>query len=285
MFSGAAAALAATGVLRHAGWVEPERVEVNRMNIVLRGLQEPFDGYRIVQLSDLHADKWMTPERLRRLVQMVNSLQPNLIAITGDLVTDPAVGRTPDLASALGELTAPDGSVAVLGNYDYVAGEGLVRELLHEAGVRELANDVYTLRRAKGELHIAGVDDVWHRRSRLDLVLQKLPRSGAAILLAHEPDFADVSAATGRFGLQLSGHTHGGQVRLPMFGSLLRPRHGRAYDAGLYEVGEMYQYTNRGVGMFPPRLRFRCRPEITVLTLRSKLLSSPEAVSIATTRE
>lgn len=275
MLSGAAAVLAATGVLRHAGWVEPERVEVNRMNIVLRGLQEPFDGYRIVQLSDLHADKWMTPDRLRRLVQLVNSLQPDLVAITGDLMTDPAVGRTPDLASALGELTAPDGSAAVLGNYDYVAGEDLVRELLHKAGVRELANDVYTLSRAESKLHVAGVDDVWHRRSRLDLVLQRMPADGAAILLAHEPDFADVSAATGRFGLQLSGHTHGGQVRLPMFGPLLRPRHGRAYDAGLYEVGEMYQYTNRGLGMFPPRLRFRCRPEITVLTLHSAASSQP----------
>lgn len=261
--------LAAAGVLRHAGWVEPEKVEVNRLNIALSGLDEPFDGYRIVQISDLHADRWMTPSRLRSLARMVNALEPDLIAITGDLVTDPATGRKPELADALGELTAPDGSVAVLGNYDYVAGGDVVRELLDRAGVRELANDMYTLRRAQSSLHIAGVDDIWHRRARLDLVLQRMPADGAAILLAHEPDFADVAAATGRFGLQISGHTHGGQVRLPLAGPVLRPRHGRVYHAGLYHVGGMLHYTNRGLGMFPPRLRFRCRPEITVFTLNS----------------
>jgi hypothetical protein len=117
-------------------------------------------------------------------------------------------------------------------------------------------------------LHLAGVDDVWESQDRLDLVLEALPDAGAAILLAHEPDFADVSAAAGRFDLQLSGHSHGGQVIFPLRGPLVLPRYARKYPIGLYQVGGMLQYTNRGLGMIPPRVRFNCRPEVTVFTLR-----------------
>lgn len=118
-------------------------------------------------------------------------------------------------------------------------------------------------------LHFAGVDDVMEGRSRLDLVLQELPEDGTAILLAHEPDFADVSAATGRFDLQLSGHSHGGQVRLPLLGAPYLPPFSQRYASGLYEVGDMWQYTNRGIGFVDARLRFLCRPEITVLTFEA----------------
>ena len=275
LWAGAALAGAALAVIFYAHRAEPRNVEVMEVSLKLPRLDSAFDGYRLVQISDLHADRWMTPRRLRGLVETVNSLGPDLIAITGDLVTDPAMGREPEFADALGGLRATDGPVAVLGNYDYVAGEDIVRELLYRAGVRELANDFYTVHRAGNRLHIAGVDDLWHRKARLDLLLGKMPEEGAAILLAHEPDFADIAAATRRFELQLSGHTHGGQVRLPLLGPVLRPHHGRIYRAGLYELDGVIQYTNRGLGMFPPRLRFRCRPEITVFTLTSGIHQTP----------
>ncbi len=99
-------------------------------------------------------------------------------------------------------------------------------------------------------------------------MLKKLPEKRAAILLAHEPDFADVSAATGRFDLQLSGHSHGGQVRVPLIKSLALPPFSHRYTSGLYKVDGMPLYTNRGLGAHP-RFRFLCRPEITILTLRS----------------
>jgi len=159
--------------------------------------------------------------------------------------------------------------VAVLGNHDYLTGVELVRRCIREAGITELVNSVLTLRRGDASLHVAGIDDVMEGRSRLDLVLHDLPDSGAAILLAHEPDFADVSAATGRFDLQLSGHSHGGQVRVPFLMLLALPPFSQRYTSGLYEVGGMIQYTNRGLGFVNLRLRFLCRPEITVLTLRS----------------
>jgi predicted MPP superfamily phosphohydrolase len=128
---------------------------------------------------------------------------------------------------------------------------------------------VHTLERGGSLLHIAGVDDVWERQDRLDLVLDRLPAEGGAILLAHEPDFADTSAATGRFDLQISGHSHGGQVIAPFAGPLRLPHLGRKYPLGLYRVGDMLQYTNRGVGMVYPYVRFNCRPEITLFTLRA----------------
>jgi predicted MPP superfamily phosphohydrolase len=112
------------------------------------------------------------------------------------------------------------------------------------------------------------VDDILVKQDRLDVVLAKLPDSGPAILLAHEPDYADTSAETGRFGLQLSGHSHGGQIVVPFFGPVLTPYLGVKYYSGLYKVRDMWQYTNRGVGVIGFGVRFNCRPEITVFTLR-----------------
>ena len=181
------------------------------------------------------------------------------------------------LVGALRRLSAPDGVVAILGNHDYLTDVGLIRTCIRQAGVTLLLNDVLTLRRAGSNLHVAGVDDVMEGRSRLDLVLQELPEDGAAILLAHEPDFADVASATGRFDLQLSGHSHGGQARVPVLGRAVLPPFSQRYTRGLHEVGGMFVYTNRGLGTVNARLRFGCRPEITALTLRSSLTLLPES--------
>lgn len=258
------------GGLLYAREIETRWLEVVPVTITLPRLAREFDGYRIVQIGDIHLEDWTKPRRLNRIVDLVNEQQADLIAITGDFLSysvDPGVPRR--LVEALGRLRARDGVAAVTGNHDYLTDVDLVRRCLREAGTPELRNDVRTLRRNGAALHIAGVDDVMEGRSRLDLVLQKLPEEGAAVLLAHEPDFADVSAATGRFDLQLSGHSHGGQVRMPFLGPLVVPPHSKRYNAGLYEVGNMMQYTNRGIGFVDARFRFLCRPEITVITLRA----------------
>jgi uncharacterized protein len=252
--------------------VEPELVEITDLELELPRLPGEFDGYRIVQLSDLHADSWMTPERLAETLRPVRELSPDLIAVTGDFVSrsvevsEVAAG----LAAALRLLAAPDGMFAVLGNHDHWQHPpDTLRRVLRASGVIELPNAHHTLRRAGTELHLVGIDDYMEGYDRLDVVLEDLPATGAAILLAHEPDFADLSAPTGRFDLQLSGHSHGGQIRLPALGAPVLPPYGEKYPAGLYRVGDMLQYTNRGLGMIPPRVRLNCRPEITTLTLRS----------------
>ena len=265
-----AAAAALLGAYLYAREVEIRRVEIKAVALTLPRLAPEFDGYRLVQIGDIHLDDWTKPERLTGIVAKVNAQRPDLIAITGDFASYSAKELdTRSLTDALRKLRARDGVVAILGNHDYLTGVELVRRCIREAGITELVNSVLTLRRGDASLHVAGIDDVMEGRSRLDLVLHDLPESGAALLLAHEPDFADVSAATGRFDLQLSGHSHGGQVRVPFLMRLALPPFSQRYTSGLYEVGGMIQYTNRGLGFVNLRLRFLCRPEITVLTLRS----------------
>jgi hypothetical protein len=265
-----AAALIGAGGLLYAREVEPRRLEVVRLELTLPRLAAAFDGYRIVQIGDLHLDDWSKPERLDRTAEMVNEERPDLVVVTGDFASYSArrldTGR---LVGALRRLSAPDGVLAILGNHDYLTDAKLIRQCIREAGLTELINEVVTLERGGSELHVAGIDDVMEGRSRLDLVLGELPESGAAVLLAHEPDFADVAAATGRFDLQLSGHSHGGQVRVPLLGRAVLPPFSQRYTRGLHRVGGMLVYTNRGLGTVHARLRFGCRPEITALTLRS----------------
>jgi len=206
------------------------------------------------------------------LVKLVNAEAPDLVVITGDFATySPLFSLThhaTKLAAPLRRLRAPDGAFAVLGNHDHKTDAGLVRSLLASGDVTELGNGVRTLRRNGAALHLCGIDSALERKERLERVLDELPEEGPAILLAHEPDFADTSAATGRFGLQLSGHSYGGQLRLPLIESLFLPPLSRSYPSGLYRVGGMFLYTNRGIGSHP-NLRFNCRPEITVFTLRT----------------
>ncbi|QIN80502.1 metallophosphoesterase [Rubrobacter marinus] len=268
----AGAALLA-GAFLYARYVEPQWVAVRRLELTLPRLAPEFDGYRVVHMSDVHMDRWMTPGRLTEIVGLVNEQKPDLVAATGDFVTYSPLSSTVPLAPLLVEplegLRAPDGVVAVLGNHDHRAGAGRVRPHLRRAGIVELANEVRTVRRGPSALHVAGVDSLYMGRDRLGAVLDGLPGEGAAVLLAHEPAFALSSAATGRFDLQLSGHSHGGQVRFPILGAPIYPRHSRPYGDGLYETRGMYAYTSRGLGTVLSRLRANCRPEVSVLTLRS----------------
>jgi predicted MPP superfamily phosphohydrolase len=254
----------------YANQVEPGLIEITRVPVTLPHLAPEFDGYRIVQISDIHMDIWMPRDRVIRAIEMVNRQSPDLVVITGDFITGKEGYLAADLVAGLGALAPRQATLAVLGNRDHWPETTVVRRVIAQSGIVELNNAVHTLRRGEAMLHIAGVDDVLERQDRLDLVLAQLPAEGAAILLAHEPDYADVSAATGRFDLQLSGHSHGGQVIIPFLGPILLPAYARKYPVGRYQVGEMIQYTNRGLGMIPPCVRFNCRPEITVFTLHTK---------------
>jgi predicted MPP superfamily phosphohydrolase len=261
--------VAGAGGVGYALGVEPAWTEVVPVRVTLTRLSPAYRGYRIVQLSDIHLGDGMSRRRLEVIVRLANAQRPDLIALTGDFVTRAAERWAPDLVAGLCGLRARDGVVAVLGNHDYQAGAAVIRAALSASGVVELGNATHTLERDGARLHLAGVDDIWERKGRLDLVLARLPREGAAVLLAHEPDFADVSAASGRFDLQISGHSHGGQVVLPFYGPLYLPPFAERYPSGRYQVGRMVQYTNRGVGTLGRPLRFNCRPEITVFTLET----------------
>lgn len=255
--------------LLYAHLIEPNWIDINYVRLKLPNLASEFNGYRIVQISDIHVDKQSKKRRLNHIFRLVNQQNPDLIAITGDFVTRRQMKFLPKLEATLGQLNASDKVVGVLGNHDYWANAAKIAEVLAKNNILNLDNKVYTLKRGSALLNIAGVDDVWMGKDRLDLVLQQLPAKGAAILLAHEPDFADKSAATNRFDLQLSGHSHAGQIRLPFLEPPLLPNLGEKYYAGLYKVGKMFEYTNRGIGMTKLHLRFGSRPEITVFILET----------------
>jgi predicted MPP superfamily phosphohydrolase len=243
-------------------------VDTVPIELRLPRLAPEFDGYRVVQISDIHVDRWMNAERLAEIAALIHRKRPDLVVMTGDFITRNPRRFAPELA-VFRTLSPPDGIVTVMGNHDCATDPDLIRRVLHESGGLDISNGIHTIRRGDAALHVAGVDDIVRGNPRLDLVVERLPEDGAAILLVHEPDFADVSAATGRFDLQLSGHSHGGQVIIPFVGPPILPNEARKYPLGLYRVNGMFVYTNRGLGMVSPKIRFNCRPEITVFTLRS----------------
>jgi predicted MPP superfamily phosphohydrolase len=253
----------------YAKFVEPNWIDIHKLQLTLPHLAAEFNGYRIVQISDLHRDSWMTPEKLEHIVNLVNDQKPDLIVITGDLVTRKLPELVPSVGIALAKLHAQDRILSVLGNNDIENNPVAIIETLEQHGITHIDNGIYTINRGSAMLHIVGIGDFCLGYDRLNLVLPHLPTLGAAILLVHEPDFADISAVLGRFDLQLSGHSHGGQIRFPGFNPLYLPFYGKKYYAGLYQVQKMLLYTNRGLGMSELHLRFGARPEITVFTLLS----------------
>jgi len=249
----------------YAHKIEPLWFEIKQISITLPQLDRAFRGYRIVQISDLHAGDKIDRTHLNKVIDAVNDQKPDLVVITGDHVSR-MPRRHIELLDIYSRLHPHDQTVAVLGNHDVYNDATPIRTALKTAGVTLLENNIYTLKRDNATLHIAGVGDVFAKEDRLDRVLAQLPATGAAIMLAHEPDFADEAAATKRFGLQLSGHSHGGQLRFPFFDGYV-PELAQKYPLGRYQVGDMIQYTNRGIGTVKIYARFNCRPEISVFTL------------------
>ncbi len=249
--------------------LDPSVFDINPIMLPLSRLDAAFDGYRIVHISDLHTDTWLGVERLAQVVNLVNAQEPNLIVITGDFITYKDATLIERMAPVLARLEAPDGVMAVLGNHDYWSAPDEIQAMLETAGIEQMGNQVHTIQRGAAALHIVGLDDVHNKRDELQNVMAKIPPHGAAILLVHVPDFADVAAVTGRFDLSLSGHSHGGQLILPGLGPLVLPPYGKKYYSGLYRVNGMYQYTTRGLGTSTFAVRLNCPPEISVHTLRS----------------
>ena len=264
------------GGLTYAAQLEPAWVEIVRLHLHLRRLPQAFSGFRIAQISDIHMGGWMNRERLDHIVALLLDEAPDVVVVTGDYLLghgwDAAREQAlEDVAAALEPLSRSASiPINVMGNHDHWTDVQKIRDRLQAIGIHDLSNNVMTIPRGDSAFYICGVDSVYDGHADLEQALSQLPPEAMAILLCHEPDFADTSAATGRFDLQISGHSHGGQVVIPWLGPIKTPKHGHKYPSGLYQVGEMFQYTNRGVGMLEPAVRINCRPEITVFTLEAE---------------
>jgi len=254
--------------------LEPNRPRIVRQEIALRRWPARLEGFTIALLSDFHYDAYCSVHPLRAAIPMVNALRPDLIALTGDFVSvslfsTTAVGLAgaEPCAQLLGQMQAPYGLWAVMGNHDYFTDPDRVTRALHSQGIPVLANQSIPIERDGARFWLSGVGDVLGDDANLDATLNPVPAGEATILLAHEPDFADV-AARHSVDLQLSGHSHGGQVRFPFLPPLYLPELGRKYIAGLYKIGPLTLYTNLGLGTVGVPVRLNCPPEITLLTLR-----------------
>jgi len=237
-----------------------------KVTVPVAGLPEGWRGARIVQLSDLHAGRHVTRERLQAIARRAARLKPDLLVVTGDIVhNSPAFAR--QAAEAIASIPTRYGAFACLGNHDFWAGPDAVERELEQAGVCVLRNRGLLLERGGSGLWLCGVDDPWNGRFDLRAALSGRPEGAATVLLSHQPNTWRRAQELG-VELQLSGHTHGGQVALLwLHRSLSLARLITPFVAGLYRAGRSYLYVNRGAGSVMPMVRLGARPEVTELTL------------------
>jgi predicted MPP superfamily phosphohydrolase len=258
--------------LKYAREVEPNLLQIEKIELHLQSLPVGLEGTRLVCLSDFHLHPYTRIELVQECVRLVNRLDADVVCLLGDYVFDRAEAIL-ELAPVLSGIETRHGPYAVLGNHDLWTDPELVRSTLEREGIAVLENEHVTIELPGGELVLAGLEDGWSGKPDLDAALFGQTDGLPVVLMMHEPDFADRFRTDGRVELQLSGHTHGGQVRLPVIGAPFLPRYGQKYDRGLYDLDGMWLYTTRGIGVIGPPLRFNCRPEITLLTLRRESAS------------
>jgi len=263
---GGAAAVAA-GVSSYGVWRAFQPPNIREVQVKLPGLPRTLDGFRIVQMSDVHIGDVLGRPFLEELVRRTNSLKPDLVAVTGDLV-DGTVAHLAPAVSALRGLKSREGTFFIMGNHEYYSGDVEWAAALAGMGLNVLRNRFMTLGDAGGRLDVVGVDDYGQRDAphgrgyNLEKALLGRDRERAAVLLAHQPRGVEEALGQG-MGLQLSGHTHGGQ----MFPITLLVEATYRYPAGLYAVGEGHVYVSRGTGFWGPPMRIGSPPEITAITL------------------
>ncbi len=262
----AGSVLMCTGTYSYAKSIEPQWLVVDKVTVPIDKLAPTFEGFKIVQLSDIHLHPFVTIDFVKEAIAMVNALQPDLVVLTGDYVLAGAESIF-ELAPALAGLNAKYGVFTILGNHDLWTNDTTIIHGFETERVPVLRNSGLSIQVGKETLYLAGIDDVWSGQPDLQTALDGHRNQNLSILLAHEPDIADSTAQDGRVDLQLSGHTHGGQVRVPGLGALILPPFGQKYDQGLNKVNGMWVYTNRGIGVINPPIRVNCPPEITELTL------------------
>jgi uncharacterized protein len=270
---------ASVGGASYGRWVEIEWLEIVCRELHFPELPAGLDGLRIALLADFHLYPTTRLEYIEHCVASAHQLRPDLVLLGGDFVQATADAIF-DLAPVLARLDSTLGSFCVLGNHDHWKGRQIVEQGLHESRLPVLRNAGRTLRFGGESLYLAGVDDCWAGHPDLAAAMADHPAGTFTILLSHEPDPASEYARDERIGLQLSGHSHGGQVRFPFVGSPFLPPYGREYDMGLYRIGRMQLYTNRGIGVTAP-IRLNCRPEITLVTLRAGVEPAPSDVDVS----
>lgn len=248
---------------------EARSITITRHTLGLRKWPSAFDGLTVAFLTDLHCSPLTPPAFLTQVIAETNRLKPDLILLGGDYVT-----RGTDYVRPVGEvlakLQAPMGVYSVLGNHDHFAAPDLVRSALRQAGIVDVNNAGHWLTSGGSRIRIAGVGDLWEDKQDLKTALSGATEEDAVILLSHNPDYA-MRLTDRRVRLVLSGHTHGGQIILPGLGAAVtNSSYGNRLLSGLIAFETFQLYVSRGLGTVVVPLRYRCPPEIVLLTLGNK---------------
>jgi len=274
-----AAAVGVAAMAADATLIEPNRPRLIRKEIRLRRWPTRLDGFTIALLSDFHYDPYFSVHPIRSSVEMVSRLRPDLVALTGDFVSVSWLGSAvrgaadaEPCAELLAKLRARHGVWAVLGNHDAAAGADRVSEALDAVTIPTLSNQAVPIEQDGARFWLGGVEDVLDGNPDLPGTLQAIPSEEAVVLMAHEPDYADYVAEY-PVDLQLSGHSHGGQVRIPFLPPLYLPPLAQKYISGLFKIRALTLYTNPGIGTVNLPVRWNCPPEVTFITLTRSLNS------------
>lgn len=247
---------------------ESQNPVIDRVPISINNLHPALEGFTVLQITDLHLYPLTQPALIEKTVIMANELKPDLVVLTGDYVWQD-LEAIHELAPILSGLNARYGVFSTLGNHDYWLDADVITAAMESAGLPVLINQGHSIQHGNGSIYLAGLDDGWSGNPDLNATLDGAASNEPIVLLCHEPDLADQYALDGRIDLQLSGHSHGGQIRLPGIGALILPYLGRKYDLGLYKVNDMQLYTNRGLGVISEPVRFNCPPEISQFVLNA----------------
>jgi len=251
--------------LKRAQWASGDRFDVNQERIWLDALPEAFSGLRVVQISDIHHGLFLPKLWLAEAVQQTNRLRADIVVLTGDFVTYSRANIEP-AAEILSRLRARYGVLAVLGNHDFRVGADAVTSALRRRHIEVLRNQHVAVQFGGSSLYVAGVDDYGYGAD-VRRAVRGIPRDAATILLAHNPRIIHLASRHG-VSLVLSGHTHGGQVNLPLLGTVYgRSPERLRYKIGWDRLGPTQIYVSRGIGTIVLPWRLRCPAEITHLEL------------------
>lgn len=257
-------ALNLTHVAR-AALTEPYMLTIEHQRISLRRIPKEFDGFRVVQLSDVHHGPFSDRSQIERAVETANRLQPDIIALTGDYISKERQYAAP-CAEMLGQLKAKYGVYAVLGNHDHWTDAALITDLFRAEGITVLINEGMRFQKGDSAFWLAGVDDTMVGLEDISLALAGAREDEMKLLLAHNPIILR-RAARAAVDLVLSGHTHGGQVAIRQEKGI--PARGRKRMLkGLGRLGQTQIYVNRGLGTVVLPIRYGCPPEVSLLELR-----------------
>lgn len=241
-------------------------IEVTRHEVAIANLPPSFDGYRIAFLTDTHVASFMRRNFYGEVVNQVKAFDPDLVLLGGDFVTWER--HIPLMAEVLlTDLTARDGVFAVLGNHDYWANPQAVTAAMSARGVQFIVNRSVAIRRGADAISLLGIDEIYRGEPDLHAAFADTDPAQPCLGLSHHPDIVDTLRGR-KLDLLVCGHTHGGQIRFPFFGSVIVPsKHEGRYASGFQRVGDVLMYVSRGIGAIPP-LRILCRPEVATFTLR-----------------